>query len=419
MKRVLPLLILIASACSHSREACDVYSADSGSVSDQNAAQSFRSVSSPDFSDTVTVKEELTPALEQINKVTINSTALKKNAATFQTENETRKVDSKQQLQITTTSNQLASMSATIDLQRTQRNPSEQDQIQMDNDVQLLGQLAPESFEYNLYAYISGNYDVSKVPYLKKAAQLQPTNKDVIVQYVAYYVSLGEMEKAINYLDQWETSFSRDFSDIVYAKDVMNSVDENGILVVHGINDTYSVLFQQLRNKLRPDVQIVSLELLQSEQYRITLTSNGVILPETTLIDRSYLESLCRRNADRSLSLAMTIPREYLGGLSDQLFAVGLTFVYSKYSGFDNFYMNEFLWNTKLSKELVKELDQSDKELKSQLVTNYLPMLLQLRQVYVQKNDTSQVREIDKVVAKIAKASGKEEAIQKIIEGQK
>jgi tetratricopeptide (TPR) repeat protein len=416
MKRIFPILIFLISACSHSREVCDTYSAESGSVSDQDGAQSYRSVSSPDFSDSVRVSDVSMPAVEQVKVGSLNPTVNKKNAAVYKTESFTRQDSMNQQVQINSISSQLASLNSSNALQRTQRNLSPQDQTKMDKDVQLLGQLAPESFEYNLYAYILGNYDVSRISFLKKAAQLQPTNEDVIIQYAAYHVSLGEIENAIKYLDQWERSLSSDFSNVIYAKDVMNSVDENGLLVVHGINDSYSVLLQQLKNKLRPDVQIVSLELLQSEQYKKLMKDKGLKFPESELIDKSYLEEFCKLNKEKNPFLSMTIPREYLIGMTSKLFAVGLTFEYSEQADLDNFYRNEFLWNSKLTKDLIKEFEKKEIEInqENQLVSNYLPMLLQMRQVYIQNNELDRKQEIDFVLDKIGHATGKKDLIDKI-----
>lgn len=356
------------------------------------------------------------PAVEQVKVGSLNPTVNKKNAEVYKTESFTRQDSMNQQVQINSISSQLASLNSSNALQRTQRNLSPQDQTKMDKDVQLLGQLAPESFEYNLYAYISGNYDVSRISFLKKAAQLQPTNEDVIIQYAAYHVSLGEIENAIKYLDQWERSLSSDFSNVIYAKDVLNSVDENGLLVVHGVNDSYGVLLQQLKNKLRPDVQIVSLELLQSEQYKKLMKDKGLKFPESELIDKSYLEEFCKLNKEKNPFLSMTIPREYLIAMTSKLFAIGLTFEYSEQADLDNFYRNEFLWNSKLTKDLIKELEKKEIEInqENQLVSNYLPMLLQMRQVYIQNNELDRKQEIDFVLDKIGHATGKKDLIDKI-----
>lgn len=419
MKRILPILIFLVSACSHSREACDAYSADSGSgsVSDRNKPERYRSVPSPDFSDSVAVPQAQNLAMEEVAVQTIMVVSEKKSAEFKQ---ESVSISTSNQQLISATYVELANLNSSISAQRTQRNPAEQDQVRMNKDVQLLGQIAPESFEYNLYKYVSGNYDVSRISFLEKAAELQPSNKEVVLQLASYFVCMDDDIGSLNYLDKWSRGLSKDQKDLTYSIDLLNSIDENGILVVHGINDTYSTLLQQLKYKFRTDIQIVSLELLQSQQYRKSLISKGIKLPDSALIDRRYLEALCQLNKEKNPFLSMTIPKEYLTGMSSRLFAVGLTFEYSEQVDFDNFYRNELLWNSKLSKDLLKELQQKENRTstENELVANYLPMLLQMRQVYVQKNELDRTKEIDFVLDQIGNATGKMDLIEKIKQGQ-
>jgi hypothetical protein len=420
MKRILPILLFIVSACSNSRQLNDVYGTNAGSVSHKNDSPSYRSASSPGFSDTVKVKEEVIPCTEQINDVDVNSFASKRKSEVNKEEVPNKQEAKNQQLQIANMALQLASLNSTIAVQRTQRNPTAQDQLKMNNDVQLLGKLAPASFEYNLYAYVSGNYDASRVAFLQKAAELQPSNKDVVLQYAAYYLSIDDKKGTANYLYQWERSLPKDQKEVIYAKDLLNSVQDNGILIVHGINDSYSALYQQFIKKVRTDVQVISLELLQSEQYKKTLNDKGVKLPNSELIDRSFLEEFCQLNKEKNLFLSMTIPKEYLSGMTSRLFAVGLAFEYSEQTELDNFYRNELLWNHKFSRVLVDELEQEENNngSENQLVANYLPMLLQMRQVYIQRSELERVKEMDKVLDQIGKSIGKTDIIEKIKQGQ-
>jgi hypothetical protein len=416
MKRFLPILLIVLSACSNSRQACDAYDTGSGLAKSESA--SYRSVSSPNFSDSVSA---LQPAVQSMEEVAVKS----KN--TYKKENTTDKFtgaavsSSSNQQQISTSSYQLEKLNASVSEQRTQRNPSVQDQLKMDEEVDLLDQLAPESFENNLYQYVAGNYDVTRINYLKKAEALNPQDKEVISQLTAHYLCMNDNVMALSYLKNWKKGLPTDQLDVVYATDVLLSVEENGVLIVHGIMDTYSALWQQLHNATRPDVQIISLELLQSQSYRNWLAEKGYSFPQSAIVDKAFLTQFCKMNGKRSISLAMTIPKEYLSGMTFQLFAVGLTFEYSDRTDYDNFYRNELLWNSKLRKDLINELEKSNATYsnKDQLVANYLPMLLQLRQVYVQKNEVNRIKEIDVVLDEIGKSTGKSELIEKIKQGQK
>jgi hypothetical protein len=415
MKRFVPILIILLSACSNSRQACDAYDGGAGSAISESV--SYRSVPSPNFSDSLKAQ----PAVPSMEEVAVKS----KN--TYKKEDPTDKLagaaasSSSNQQQISASSYQLDKINTSVSAQRTQRNPTAQDQLKIDEEVALLEQLAPESFEYNLYQYVAGNYDVTRIDYLKKAEAFNPQDKEVISQLTAHYLCMNDNVMALSCLENWKKGLPVDQLDIDYATDVLLSVEENGVLIVHGIMDTYSALWQQLHNKMRPDVQIISLELLQSESYRKWLSERGYSFPQNALVDKAFLTEFCKMNSKHSISLAMTIPKEYLSGMTSRLFAVGLAFEYSDHIDYDNYYRNELLWNSKLTKELINELDLSDAAYasKDQLVANYLPMLLQLRQVYVQKNEVDRIKEMDVALDKIGKATGKSELIEMIKQGQK
>jgi len=83
-----------------------------------------------------------------------------------------------------------------VNTQRTQRTPSLAQQQLMDENVQLLAKSAPASFEYHLYSYLSGNYNLSLIEHLKTAEKLNPSNMDVQLQMAAYYIIKDDTKNA-------------------------------------------------------------------------------------------------------------------------------------------------------------------------------------------------------------------------------
>jgi hypothetical protein len=69
------------------------------------------------------------------------------------------------------------------------------------------------------------------------------------------------------------------------------------------------------------------------------------------------------------------------------------------------------LWNEVLEKKITNSA-QTDKA--KSLSSNYLLMLLQLRDVYINQNENQKVKEIDKEIDRISIQSKKYEQIQKI-----
>lgn len=294
--------------------------------------------------------------------------------------------------------------------QRDQRTPTVIQQAQMTEIVDYFKRNAPESFEYHFYTYQAGNYSISLIDHLFKAEKLQPTNRDVQIQLAAYYLILNDTKNALVYLRKIFTINQNDNNQFIYAQDLLLSVPENATLITHGVEDTYSCLYMQMVNHLRPDVQIVSLELLQSQEYRSQLLSKNYFLPSSLVIDVAYLQSFCSLNEHKSLSISLTTPKEYFLKMQEKLYIVGLVFEYHS-SAFNNFYKNDYLWNEVLKKKIAYA---AEKDTYKPILSNYLPMLLQLRSFYYVQENVSQLKIIDEVLDKVSKQCDKYEPVQKI-----
>lgn len=294
--------------------------------------------------------------------------------------------------------------------QRTQRTPSEEQQLKMDETVKYFETFAPESFEYHYYKYVAGNYNVGLIEHLKKAYELKPNNADIQIQLAAYYIITEDTANTKVFLTKIKEIGRISEDATTYAKDLMISVPENGTLITHGFDDMYSCEYLQNILKIRPDVQLISLDFLQSEVYRNQLTKKGYILPKETVVNTAYLSSFCALNESKTISISLTTPKEYFQDIKQKIYVVGLTFEYHS-SVFSNFYYNDYLWNEKLEKTLVyNSLNEKSK----QLSANYLPMLLKLREVYMQQKEMDKVAKIDEAIDKVSVQCKKYEQVQKL-----
>jgi hypothetical protein len=324
---------------------------------------------------------------------------------------DSRSIDATQSQSVSTMSSAFSYSKQQASTQRTQRSPSAIQQQQMDQIVDALGQSAPESFEYHYFKYIAGNYDVSLIDDLKKAEAIKPANSDVQAQMAAYYLITKDSKNALSYLDKLVASSRLSKDAIDYAEDILNSVEANGVLITHGFDDSYGVAYVQLSKKLRTDVRLISLDLLQSSKYRENLKAEGFNLPVLNVVNVQYLQELCIKNPTKTISVSMTTPKEYLSAIQQNLFTVGLVFEYHTDLTFNNFEKNDNLWNKVLTKKLV---DNATSERSKQLSSNYLPMMLVLRKVYDQKNEKEKVKEIDKSIDKVSVQCNKYDQVQKL-----
>lgn len=298
-----------------------------------------------------------------------------------------------------------------VSTKRTQRTPTLAQQQLMDENVELLAKNAPASFEYHLYSYISGNYDLSLIEHLKTAEKLNPTNMDVQLQMAAYYIIKDDTKNAEIYLQKLidRNRFSNELLN--YAEDLLLSVKANGTLITHGFDDTFPLVYLQLKKGVRADVTIISLDLLQSQSYRSKLMADGYKISKETFVDVKYFQNFLELNASKNLAVSMTVPKEYVKDVQARLFPSGLVFDYSLEKEYSNFYRNELLWNKELQR---KSLNQPALQQTKVLNANYLPMLFQLRGVYLANNQPENLSEIDKWIDSIAVQCNKYEQVQKL-----
>lgn len=319
-----------------------------------------------------------------------------------------------QQKSVQSLSSSFSSTKKSSATQRTRRSPSPEQQQSMDETVDQLAVYAPESFEYHFYTYLAGNYNVDLLASLKKAEKIKPNDSEVKVQLAAAYYILSESEKSTDYITQLAKSGKIKRCGISYAKDVLNSVPKNGVLVTHGFDDTYSVLYQQFVNHFRKDVKLVALDFLQSSAYRSSLRKSGLQIPEASVIDVNYLVKFCRSNSSRQLNLSLTTPKEYFLPIKSELYVTGLVFQYSETSP-DHFSENVRLWEEVFNKESISNpADETAKKLNA----NYLAMLYHLRAGYLKAGNQSKVKELDLWMEKIASQSGKTEQVNKLKKNQ-
>jgi hypothetical protein len=295
--------------------------------------------------------------------------------------------------------------------QRSQRSPTVDQQFQMDNLVQVLEKSSPESFEYHYFKFVAGNYSVALAEHLKKAELLRPTNSDVHIQFVAYYWCMNEKRKALPYLEKLMRSGRLNWSILNYSKDLLRSVPSQGTLVTHGMEDSYACLYLQISEGIRTDVNVISLELLQSEAVQKQLLVYGFNLPQNNTIDVAYLKEFCVQNNTRNIALSMTIPKEYLLPIQENLFVTGLVLEYKTDLSYQNSARNEYLWNYEFIKLIITD---ASNEKERQLTANYLPMLLILRNTYMLTNETEKLAFVEEVLNQVAVQSRKQEQIQKI-----
>lgn len=281
--------------------------------------------------------------------------------------------------------------------QTNQRTPTSTQQKQMDELVEYYHVAAPKSFEYYYFKYTSSNYNTSLISYLEEARKLKPNNVDVSVQFAAYHFIEGnklELKKEIEFLFK-NGKIEKEVCN--YAEDLLNSIVENGTLITHGFDDTYSLIYLQEVKNIRPDVEIISLDFMQSETYRNKLIARNFQMPKSNIIDVNYFESFCHLNSTKKIQVSLTIPKAYLSKIQSELSILGLSFILDKsLTNLNDLNVNFYEKSIKTNRLIKYETDKCKK-----LSSNYLPVLFSLRNYYLNLNSTKEINEIDTYIEKV------------------
>ncbi|MAO32603.1 MAG: hypothetical protein CL824_03770 [Crocinitomicaceae bacterium] len=292
-----------------------------------------------------------------------------------------------------------------------QRNPTDEQQKEMNQANDIIQQQAPNSFDYNLNKYVIGNYNTNNYSNLKSAEQINPNSEEVIKQMAAHNLIIDDDFKSELYLKKLKDNKQLDAQSIDYCEDLLESTPENGTLITHGMLDSYGAHYNQITNKKRTDVEIINLDFLQSKTYQQKLIKKGFFIPDSKNIDVSFFKEFCENNNDKNIALSLTIPKDYFIPIIDKIYVVGLVFEYHLNTTPDGLMKkNEVLWNNKMNKSII-----SSKETGTiKLASNYLPMLLNLRKYFKEKGDNPKVLEIDRQIELISKKCNKTKKVSKI-----
>lgn len=332
--------------------------------------------------------------------------AVSNSAETENTINESEKKDISSQLAEQSKSiNEFINLYNKANSLSNQKNPAVNQQSQMNDFVNQKKKEDAEGFEYNLSAFMSGNYDISRKENLEKARSLQPENQQVLIQSVGlnYIIKNKQVLASDLKLLKKQAVWSED--ELNYARDVLISVIQHGNLITHGIKDTYPILYLQYVENFRKDVNVIPMQLLQSEAYRNHLSEIGFRIPDSKMIDTKFIRDFSSMNLSPNdmLYLSLTIPRDYFSEMEQKLYPIGLTFNYAN-PGFSNSKVNLSLWEKELKKSIIQQAKDNNGK---QLSANYLPMLINLYKYHESNNNNKQLDGIKTAIQQIGTNIGK------------
>lgn len=294
--------------------------------------------------------------------------------------------------------------------QLTRRSASPQELLNMKQSAQVYANMLPGSFEKHFYTYLLNKYDPRQFSELRQAAKLEPNKTEVQQELAAYGVAVNDQELADSVTVQMIAQNKITAGLLTYATDLVNSIPSNGTLLLHGYTELIPVNYEK-NTQGRTDMELISVDLMQSPDYQATLTAKGFVMPNSTFVDTTFVQTFCALNTSKNLYLSMSFPKEYFQGISSDLNPVGLTFAYDQSASLDYNAWNISLVETKWKKY---ELGIGKDQQSDALSANYLPALLSVSRLYEEYNKTEEVKEINQLIMSVATRARKTGQLSKI-----
>jgi len=219
--------------------------------------------------------------------------------------------------------------------------------------------------------YELGNYNANRSYLIANMLKVHPNNVMALELWAANATVKGDSLTLIKTLNQLDSLGYYPKALQCYARDLLASTPDNSVLVTHGRWDSFGALDQQIKFD-KQHITLISLEFLQSPQYRSLLTAKGFLLPAQKIVDVAYLGELVQMNPSRQFAFSMTIPSSYLQQFEEQMAPQGLVFLYPNHlSEKAILTKNEQLLNS-LNFMQCHEIELDEMEA---LKNNYLPMI--------------------------------------------
>lgn len=262
----------------------------------------------------------------------------------------------------------------------------------------------PESFEYNIAAYINGRHNTALLPKLARAEELNGNNLDVIEQFAAYYAITGNVSKCVSYSQKYkkQSKYESFFDD--YAYNLLKSVEANSVLFTHGALDTYPVFLAQSNDKSKAGVTIINIDYLNSKEYREKLnTKLGITVGFNGNIYSCAFDIAEKLNGKKEVYFSNSFSKNDLKKHVDNLQINGLCFRYGA-SGANTAQLEK--WWKKEAKLSSLENGSYKDDYAKKMANNYQPALVALYNYYKNSGEKAEADKIKSLAQKIATKSG-------------
>lgn len=283
----------------------------------------------------------------------------------------------------------------------------------------------PNTFEYHYMVFWDADFNKldENFYHLEKAYALAPERSEIFDDFLTYYEVKRNKQKLKEVAKKWFAS--NDIAPGLYYwnYNVLQSVEQDAILISSGDNDTYPALVAQYGNGVRTDVKVLNHSLLGVSSYR-NLYFKELGIPTFEKIAEDYesypsyqvaiLEHLYA-HANRPIYFSISAQPKLYEKFKKDIYNVGMAYKWSK-TKFDNIAVTRRNYEKNYLLDYLK-FDASyhiSKNVVEHMNANYLISLLPLYNHYKESGD-ARSEGIMRLIERVAKKCNMEAKVNKIL----
>ncbi len=232
----------------------------------------------------------------------------------------------------------------------------------------------PQSYCHYYIQYMLIEKHDDSWPYLLKATEIR-SSPDLLDDLVCYYSILKNSSGLSQAISQLHSSGQINSELLEYNQNVLNSIEQYGVLITYGFADTYPILLLQEIYGFRKDVQIICLDWIKSNKYKVELQNRYGLSLDGLKSESEALKGCLKIESYPYVGL--TLPPSLIKPYLDDLYCTGLAL---KYSSEPVSNINNIAFNWSLFKK--KHIRASE-----DINVNYLVPLSLLIDYYQKRNE--------------------------------
>jgi formylglycine-generating enzyme required for sulfatase activity len=302
---------------------------------------------------------------------------------------------------------------------------AQQDAEQLDLIVEKMTTAIPNTFEYYLIQGWHAGFGTDATKHLTQAYEMKPEHSGSYGLLMLASEFQGDKNARLFYAKKMHEAGILSASLLSYSYNVLMSVESGSVLFTEGDNTTLPLLALQDVWNVRQDVTVLNLDMIIYPDYRKSkLVDAGLVLPIITETNPDFKQLICAalpvENSSRKFYYALTLSKENISDLKDQLYVVGLASQLSA-TRIDNI----TLIKDNLEKRFLLDYLAVDFNGTSQfdtgnvLSSNYLVPLLLLYEHYEKIGEKERQTEISALVYKIAASTNKQDLVSNFLSRNK